>query len=51
MGVGGFLQISLEAEGGAALAKRLQAAYDEMQASGALDESRAELSSAAGLGS
>jgi len=51
MGVGGFLQISLEAEGGTALAKRLQAAYDEMQASGALDESRAELSSAAGLGS
>jgi len=51
MGVGGFLQVSLEAEGGADLAKRLQAAYDEMQASGALDSSRAKLTTAAGLGS
>lgn len=51
MGSGGFLQISLKAEGGADLAARLQAAYDEMKASGALDAARSELSAAAGLGS
>ena len=50
VGAGGFLQVSLKAEGGADLAKRLQAAYDEMQASGELDKARQELSAAAGLG-
>ena len=35
----------------AALADRLQAAYDAMTASGEMDSIRAELSAAAGLGS
>ena len=51
LGSGGFLQVSLDAEGGAALADRLQATYDAMTASGEMDSIRAELSAAAGLGS
>ncbi|WP_420003027.1 substrate-binding periplasmic protein [Arenibacterium sp. LLYu02] len=50
MGSGGFLQVSLEAEGGAELANRLQAAFDAMTASGEMDTIRAELNAAAGLG-
>lgn len=47
--VEGFLQVSSEMAGGADLAARLQAAYDEMQASGELDGVRTELRDAAGI--
>ncbi|MEM1400829.1 MAG: transporter substrate-binding domain-containing protein, partial [Pseudomonadota bacterium] len=50
MGNGGFIQVSLEAEGGAELAERLQATIDAMQASGSLDAARAELRAEMGLG-
>jgi len=51
MGVGGFLQVSLEAEGGADLAKRLQAAYDALEASGELESMKTELNAASGISS
>lgn len=51
LGSGGFLQVSLTAEGGAALANRLQEAYDKMTASGEMEEIRSTLSAEAGLGS
>lgn len=46
----GYLQVSTEAEGGQALADRLQAAYDEMKASGELDAANSELNELMGIG-
>ena len=46
----GFLQVSTKAEGGAELAQQLQATFDAMAASGALDSARTELNTLLGIG-
>ena len=46
----GFLQVSTKAEGGEALAKQLQAAFDAMEASGALETAKSELNTLMGIG-
>jgi len=45
----GYLQISSEVEGGAELAASLQAAYDALKASGALDAVKTELNAESGI--
>ena len=45
----GFLQVSTEAEGGAELAQKLQAAYDAMEASGTLEAAKADLDALMGI--
>ncbi|MCJ8332830.1 MAG: transporter substrate-binding domain-containing protein [Epibacterium sp.] len=45
----GYLQVSTQAEGGSELAQKLQAAFDAMKASGALEAKKAELSALMGL--
>lgn len=46
----GFLQVSTLADGGEELAQKLQAAFDAMQASGALDTAKQELDLKMGIG-
>lgn len=47
--VTGYLQVSTEMEGGAAVASKLQAAYDALKASGELDQLNTELRASAGI--
>lgn len=46
----GYLQVSTKAEGGAALAERLQSTLDAMEASGALNSAKDELDALMGTG-